>query len=518
MPSDLTRFSQSITLFHERRTPEAGYSVGYAALIHAYELDVPLPDRLALISLRHKNYETEGWLIFTPRHQPEDSLMGHLTFALKYEGVDLAVLKKIFKYVGPQEIESIITTEPTGQYSRRIWFLFEWLMGTHLELPDLATGNYIDVLDTSMQFGSTAKPSRRHRVRNNLPGVREFCPLVRKTDLLKEFLDLGLSEQMKKITGKIHLDMMARAAAFLLLKDSKASYAIEGERPPQNRAQRWGRAIGQAGSQAIDKDELLRLQELVLADTRFTAMGLRTQEGFIGEHDRRMGTPIPDHISASWQDLPSLVQGLIETDQRLEQDESFDPVIAAAIISFGFVFIHPFADGNGRIHRYLMHHVLLRKKFVSKGIIFPVSAVMLNDLTEYRKVLESYSQSRIDHIRWKPTADNNIEILNKTIDLYRYFDATKQAEYLYRCVRHTVEETIPEEVIYLERYDLIKGYLEEHFEMPYKTVALLIRFLEQNKGRFSERAKENEFNALSAKEISAIEERFIEIFLPDLIS
>lgn len=96
-------------------------------------------------------------------------------------------------------------------------------------------------------------PQKRHRIRNNLPGVREFCPLVRKTSLLKSLIELDLAQQIKVIIGKIHPDVMARTAAFLLLKDSKASYAIEGEKPAQNRAQRWGRAIGQAGLKPIDK-------------------------------------------------------------------------------------------------------------------------------------------------------------------------------------------------------------------------------------------------------------------------
>ena len=30
-----------------------------------------------------------------------------------------------------------------------------------------------------------------------------------------------------------------------------------------------------------------------------------------------------------------------------------DPIVAAAVLAFGFVYVHPFEDGNGRIHRYL---------------------------------------------------------------------------------------------------------------------------------------------------------------------
>ena len=41
--------------------------------------------------------------------------------------------------------------------------------------------------------------------------------------------------------------ILARTAAFLPLKDSRSSYAIEGDRPSQDRIQRWGLAIGEAG-------------------------------------------------------------------------------------------------------------------------------------------------------------------------------------------------------------------------------------------------------------------------------
>lgn len=106
-------------------------------------------------------------------------------------------------------------------------------------------------------------------------------------------------------------------------------------------------------------------------------------------------------------------------------------MLAAAIIAFGFVFIHPFEDGNGRIHRYLIHHTLAKKHFSQQGIIFPVSASILNHIDVYRIVLEQYSHPLLDFIEWKETKDHNIEVLNETIDFYRYFDATLQAEFLY---------------------------------------------------------------------------------------
>ncbi len=99
------------------------------------------------------------------------------------------------------------------------------------------------------------------------------------------------------------------------------------------------------------------------------------------------------------------------------------------IIAFGFVFIHPFEDGNGRIHRYLFHHVLAEKEFLPRGLIFPVSVVILERIEEYRKTLEHFSKPRLGLIEWRSTEKNNVEVLNDTLDLYRYFDATKQAEF-----------------------------------------------------------------------------------------
>ena len=505
-------FSQIVSNFHGLALPETGMALaGYGALIGHYDLQVPFPDRLSVISTKHKLYETDRWAVFTVKHAPEDTLAGHLTFALKNEGVDLGVLNALFKTIKPSEVESLINNEPTGQYSRRIWFLYEWLTETILDIADVATGNYVEALDSTLQYPGLSTPSKRHRVRNNLPGTRNFCPLIRRTEKLETLIAARLDEKAKDSLGAVHPDILARAAAFLLLKDSKASYAIEGERPAYNRAERWGRAIGQAGQQKLTPQELLRLQEIVIGDKRFTKMGWRKEGGFIGVHDRATNAPIPDHISARWQDVAALIEGLIATDNRLSESD-YDPVLAATLIAFGFVFIHPFEDGNGRIHRYLIHHVLAEKGFAPKGIVFPVSAVILERLDEYRRTLEAYSKPRLDLIKWEPTRRGNVEVLNEPIDLYRYFDATRQAEFLYDCVRQTVEKTLPEEVAYLSRHDDMLSFIDDHFDMPDKVSENLIAFLRQGNGKLSKRAREKEFQKLTGKEVEMLEQKFAEIF------
>jgi hypothetical protein len=505
-------FSQTISVFHDRYLPEEGASLaGYSALIQAANLQIPLPAKLAAISKKHKKYQQHDWMMFTPRHAPHDSLYGHLVFALKYEGVDLSILKALFDILDKQAIIDIVKHEPTGSYSRRIWFLYEWLQGVEIALVDATKGNIPDVIDARLQYPGPSRLSKRHRVQNNLPGVRAFCPLIRRTEKLENFMSMALNEKARNVLGTVHPDVLRRAAAFMLLKDSKASFAIEHETPPQTRAERWGQAIGQAGTHALSHDELIRLQQIIIADFRFTHLGYRNEGGFVGEHERSTGLPIPDHISARSQDLFLLMDGLIETNQLLKKSD-MDAVLVATLIAFGFVFIHPFEDGNGRIHRYLIHHVLAEKKFTPPTIIFPVSSVILDHIYEYRKTLEAYSHPRLPFIKWRPTEKGNIDVLNNTIDLYRYFDATKQAEFLYECIKETVEKTLPEEVAYLKKYDEMKQFIKNYIEMSDRLIDLLILFFHQENGKLSKRARQKEFSLLKENEIETLEKKYAEIF------
>jgi hypothetical protein len=189
------------------------------------------------------------------------------------------------------------------------------------------------------------------------------------------------------------------------LKDSRSSYAIEGERAPHDRIDRWGRAIGEAGRQAIDLDELLRLQRIVIGDARFVRLGLRTEDGFVGEHDRETRMPLPGHIDARADDLPALIEGMTAFDRGVAPH--LDAVVAAAVLAFGFVYVHPFEDGNGRIHRYLIHHVLAQRGFSPPGLVFPVSSAILEQIDDYRRVLEDYGRRLLPCIDWEPTERGN---------------------------------------------------------------------------------------------------------------
>lgn len=169
-----------------------------------------------------------------------------------------------------------------------------------------------------------------------------------------------------------------------------------------------------------------------------------------------------------------------------------DAVLAAALLAFGFIYIHPFADGNGRLHRYLIHHILAERGFNPPGMVFPVSAAILDRINDYRRTLESYSARLLPFIKWEPTDKGNVRVLNETADFYRFFDATPHAEFLYECVARTIDIDLPAEAKYLQAYDTFRRSVTEIVDMPDGTLDLLFRFLRQNTGVLSKRGREKE--------------------------
>ena len=136
--------------------PESGWLVGYGALIQQYGLQIPLPPRLAMATERERPSSTEAWLLVRQSRRPDNTLAGHLDFALRREGVDLAVLKALFRTVSKTEIETIVRKTETGVHTRRLWFLYEWLMGETLNVPDAPKVKAVRVLDEKHQVALQA--------------------------------------------------------------------------------------------------------------------------------------------------------------------------------------------------------------------------------------------------------------------------------------------------------------------------------------------------------------------------
>ena len=321
---------------------------------------------------------------------------------------------------------------------------------------------------------------------------------------------MGLADRAAETVGRTGQHLVTRAASFLLLADSRASFEIEGERAPRNRLERWGKAVLQAGKNALTLEEITRLHSVLIEDRRFVFPGLRPDGVFLGERDH-LGDPLPEFIGARPEDLEALCTGMLAANNRM-RDDDLDPVLQAAATAFGFIYVHPFQDGNGRVHRCLIHHVMAEREYTPPGMVFPVSSVMLDRISDYRRTLQAHSMPLMDFIEWRPTAEHNVEVRNDTADLYRYFDCTEQAEFLYTCVQRTVEQDLPREIDYLRRHDEAMARIMEMIDMPDRLAQNLILFIRQNDGKLSKRKREKDFSALTVEEVQGLENIVQEAF------
>ena len=502
---------EPLTSFRGRYLPVPAYLAGYSALMQAFDLHVPLHHTMAAVAPRTTRRKEERWAVYPAPLRPSDTVVDHLVFALKYEGVQLLTLKKVFLAFDKAALEKAARNKPTSAYIRRLCFLYEWLVESPLAIPDVTGGAYVEAVDVKLQYGTYYHPNEaRFRVRDNLPGSSLFCPLVFKTRRLDQFIEMDLAGKARSIVAGAPPELIARAAAFLLLSDSKASFAIEGENPPKDRIARWGAAISKAGQIKLNEARLVALQREIIGDDRFVTLGLRREGGFIGRHDS-FGQPEPEHVSANAPDLRPLLAGLFAFDLR-SGVLNMHPVLAAACMAFGFVYIHPFEDGNGRLHRFLMHHVLAETAFTPKGLVFPISSVILDDIARYKDVLETVSRPLLPFVDWTATERGNVVVRNDTADFYRYFDATAHCEYLFRCIERAVDKDLPEELALLESRDGFHRRVTEIVDMGERRLDLLLRFLRQNHGTFSKRARTEEFSLLTDQEAMDIESIYTKLF------
>ena len=203
-------------------------------------------------------------------------------------------------------------------------------------------------------------------------------------------------------------------------------------------------------------------------------------------------------------DLPELMAGLL-TAQKMMKEGAVPAIIHAAAISYGFVFIHPFEDGNGRIHRFLIHNILFLRDATPKGLMLPVSAAMLQSSALYDQSLEAFSNPLMQQVKYNLDELGQMTVLGEIGRLYRYIDMTAQAEALYDFVRLTIEHELVEELDFLANYGKTRKVIQEIVDMPDRLIDLFIRLCLQGGGRLSKKKRAAHFEFLTDDELSNLE-------------
>lgn len=442
--------------------------------------------------------------VFRSQYWPGDTIGDHLEFALKYDGINLALLARIFEKVGSDALIEYIKTKPTGKYARRIWFFYEFLTENQLPIDDMTTGNYVDALETNDYFTvQNGERSPRHRIVNNLLGPRSFCPVVRKTEKLLELDSAVLQKRCEEIVTAYPPQLLRRALSYLYKKETKSSFEIEQVKSNASRTEKFIASLELAEQEDFcEKSRLIELQNRIV-DPRFADNDYRVTQNYVGQTVGYQRELI-HYVCPKPEDLPSLMEGLLACHDRMKTG-GIPPVIHAAVIAYGFVFLHPFEDGNGRIHRFLIHNILALQQMVPRGLMFPISAVMLKSPEEYDGSLEAFSKPLLQVIDYQLDELGSMTVEGESAPWYSSMDMTAQAEALSEFVRRTIEEELVQELDFLANYDATKKAIQDIIDMPDRLIDLFIQLCLQGNGKLSARKRASHFDFLTDEELDAME-------------
>jgi hypothetical protein len=447
--------------------------------------------------------------VFGPKYAPvENAALPHLEFALKYDDMSLDFLKAVFEKISPEDVQAYVQKAPSSKYARKIGFLYEFLTTKSIELARPIAANYINLLEEEEYITGIVTKDVKWKINNNLLGNQQFCPIVRKTNVLSKLLETDIHQRIEQLKENFPGDIFKRAANYLYNKETRSSYEIEKEKPSPDRMEKFVALLVKAGSEAtekiLEKQRLIQLQNAIV-DPRFAAADFRDFQNFVGES-------LPNY-----QDLihyicppPSMVSSLMNgLKESAGKTNGIYPQVRAALIAFGFVFIHPFEDGNGRLHRFLIHDILVHDGIVPSGLIIPVSAHMLNNIKDYDGILEKYSKPLMQRIRYDKKDNGELTITNpeEVEGYFRYPDLTEHCIYLIQTIHATIREDMPDELLFLQRYDEAKKELQRIVDMPDKDINLMIICLHQNKGVFPNRRRE-QFVKLTDEEIQQMQQAY----------
>lgn len=435
---------------------------------------------------------------YPPVYRPADTFAGQFEFGLKHEEIHLEFFARLFAACGPQPLEEWCRAAPFGQYARRAGFFYEWLTGQRLDVPDLTRGSYVDALSADDYFTRTeAVRERRWRINNNLAGTPAFCPLIRRTEALSQALQFDAAEAIADLDRQFGEDVLMRAATWLTIKESRASFLIEHEADQTDRIRRFAHVMAEyCGKldEPLATDSLALLQRGILGDAALR-LGVRRSPVFVGQATIR--DDIVHYIGPHFSVLDAMLDALKVFEQSTRGREA---LARAAAIAFGFVYIHPMSDGNGRVHRFLINDTLARDKAIPAGVILPISAT----ITEAREFAHGYDRTlevlsrpfmrRYDSahrfgamVTYDDGVRSNLEFdaYEEANPVWRHPDLTEHVVYTARLVAHTIRHEMADEARVLVRFQLAQRRIKDVLEMPDADAVRMIRSIKEGGWRVS---------------------------------
>lgn len=457
-------------------------------------------------------------MLAIPRHvaPDDDSVLSHVLFALRYEALQIPIIDQALRLVPAEALLAGLARQPQGGYLRRAAYFWEKANQISLPLPlETTGGNYLEIFDSKDYYtGPIWERSPKYRVVFNGIGPYEFCPVVkRNADLEKIGADI-LERLNAWASNPANADLLDRVTSWAYLSETRDSYAIENEVPSPDKEQAFLQAMAHLRDKTpLSEAYLVQLQNTVISNPVRAEVQFRTAQNWLQRGGR--GAAAVRYIPPAPDSMMVLMDGFM---RMANAQDDVPPLVKAALVSFGFVFIHPFMDGNGRLSRLLAHHTLNVKGALpdvnGSPAILPLSVAMKKNEKDYLSALESFSQPA--RSLWNVThiGDSDFIFDFKSSPLiYAHWSGQKAAEFVTRCAGEALEQSLMDEAVYLKGYDQAFERINKSYDLPDKTINLLIQWIHQNSGHLPERRKSaQELIFLKPGQLAAIEAIVAEAF------
>lgn len=460
--------------------------IGYEFLRNRFNL--PVFPVTAPASIRPTNrvrfLENDGLQVPRSVAPKTDDPVDHLLFALRYEAINLQILSEVMQHIDPAGLAERFRGSPSGLFIRQACYLWETFTRRDIIDVPAPAGGYGDIFDPEKYITGAAVRSAKWRINFNGIGSPDYCPVVRRSPLIRSAIASDILGCTQAFLESLGADNADRALAWAYLSETDSSFAIERESPSASKAEAFVALLQEAHEKTeLTEDYLSDLQSSTISNPFERAACFRHEQNWLRGGPLR-GASSVTYIPPPPELLHQLMPVFLAMANHLPRQ--IDPIVAASVTSFGFVYLHPFMDGNGRLSRFLFHHSLCQSGRLAQGRLLPVSIAMKRHEDKYLAALQSFSKParRLWEVSW--TGDDNFILkFDGTAAIYRFWDATPCVEFGLDMAAQALDVDLRRETEFLMHFDHIKRQINDIYDVRDEYLHTLIVSALQNQGEVS---------------------------------